>query len=298
MRLIPILSFGISPWIKAWSRSRARIIHAKKLHISEKVAVKRMLNAQHDCHIAKHDAVAGASLVYSARENLAPCRIELQREYYTIQQSASLLRTKFWEIFLHQVSTQRVGPLSELSAVLQGLGADVYEVFEGSGVDPWSVKPDLRMGFPELLDLLERAARISGCPHIGLLFGLRFEVVKHHGIIGELMHSAPTLKQAFVDCVTWQLGYSSGAIVYLNQLDDEYAFGYGTYEVSSQGTRVLYDVIVCIAARMVHELSGGKAKVVEAHFAHSGSADSATYERLLRLPVRFNQNRTGVLVKA
>lgn len=199
---------------------------------------------------------------------------------------------------MHQIATQRVGPLAELPAVLLELGADVGEVFEGSGVDPSCVSPDLRMGFPELLHLLERAAQISGCPHIGLLFGLRFEVVKHHGIIGELMHSAPTLKQAFVDCVTWQLGYSSGAIVYLNQLDDEYAFGYGTYEVSSQGTRVLYDVIVCIAARMVHELSDGKAKVVEAHFAHSGSADTATYERLLRLPIRFNQNRTGVLVKA
>jgi AraC-like DNA-binding protein len=123
-------------------------------------------------------------------------------------------------------------------------------------------------------------------------------VVKHHGIIGELMHTAPTLKQAFVDCVTWQLGYSSGAIVYLNQLGDEYAFGYGSYEVSSPGTRVLYDVIVCIAIRMVHELSNGIVKPVEVRLAHGEDADLALYRRLLKLPVRFNQSRTCVIVDA
>jgi AraC-like DNA-binding protein len=189
-----------------------------------------------------------------------------------------------------------VGPLSELPSVLHDLGADVEAIFEGSGIDPDMISPDLRMPFPDLLKLLDRAARISGCPHLGLLFGARFEVVKHHGLIGELMHTAPTLKQALVDCVTWQLGYSSGAIVYLNNLGNEYAFGYGTYETSAPSTRVLYDVIVCIALRMVHELSNGTVKPIEAHFAHSQDTDPTTYRRLLKLPVLFNQNRTCIIV--
>lgn len=195
-----------------------------------------------------------------------------------------------------QVTTQRVGPLSELPGVLRDIGANVEAIFEGSGIDLDTISPDLRMPFPDLLKLLDRAARISGCPHLGLLFGARFEVVKHHGLIGQLMQTAPTLKQALVDCVTWQLGYSSGAIVYLNNLGDEYAFGYGTYEVSAPGTRVLYDVIVCIALRMVHELSNGTVKPIEAHFAHSQDTDPTTYSRLLKLPVFFNQNRTCIIL--
>jgi len=200
------------------------------------------------------------------------------------------------EDVFRQATTQRVGPLSELPGILCDLGADVEAIFQGSGIDVDSISPDLRMPFPDLLKLLDRAARMSGCPHLGLLFGARFEVVKHHGLIGELMQTAPTLKQALVDCVTWQLGYSSGAIVYLNNLGDEYAFGYGTYEVSAPGTRVLYDVIVCIALRMVHELSNGTVKPIEAHFAHSQDTDPTTYSRLLKLPVFFNRNRTCIIV--
>ncbi len=112
------------------------------------------------------------------------------------------------------------------------------------------------------------------------------------------MHSAPTLKQALVDFVTWQPGYSSGAIVYLSQLGDNYGFGYATYDVSSPGTRVLYDGVVCIAMRMVQELTNGTAAPIEAHFSHGADDDRAIYGKLLRLPVRFNQPRSGVIVEA
>ena len=196
------------------------------------------------------------------------------------------------------VTTQRVGPLIELPGVLRDLGADVEAIFDGSGINPAAINPDLRMPFPDLLAFLERAARMSECPHLGLLVGMRFELVRHHGPIGELMQTAPTIKQALVDCVTWQLGYSSGAIVYLHNLGDEYAFGYGTYEVSAPGTRVLYDIIVCIGIRMVHELSNGTVEPVEAHFGYGKDIDQALYGKLLKLPVRFNQHRTGVIVEA
>jgi heat shock protein HslJ len=197
--------------------------------------------------------------------------------------------------------TQRVGPLVELPGLLRDLDVDVDAVFEGSGVSPGSLSPDLRLPFPDLLDLLdllERAARISGFPHIGLLLGLRFDVTSHHGLIGALMQTAPTLKQALVDFATWQPGYSSGAIVYLNRLGDEYELGYGTYAVSSPGTRVLYDLVAGVGRCMVRQLTGGSVGPIEAHFTHGAEEDGAIYGRLLRMPARFNQPRTGVILKA
>lgn len=193
---------------------------------------------------------------------------------------------------------QRVGVFCELPVLLRELGADPVAVFAGSGITPGSLSPDLRLHFPNLLYVLERAGRISGCPHIGLLLGLRFDLKRHHGLIGQLMHAAPTLKQALVDFVSWQPGYSSGATVYLNRLGDEYDFGFGTYAVSSPGTRVLHDAVVCIAMCMVHELTNGTVAPIEAHFSHSADDDGAIYGKLLRVPARFNQPRTGVIVKA
>jgi AraC-like DNA-binding protein len=193
---------------------------------------------------------------------------------------------------------QRVGVLCELPALLRELGADPDAVFAGSGIEPGSLSPELRLPFPQLLHVLERAARITGCPHIGLLLGLRFDLIRHFGLIGQLMHSAPTLKQALVDFVTRQPGYSSGAIVYLNQIGDVYDFGYGAYAVSSPGTRVLYDAVVCIGLRMVDELSKGTFKPVEAHFSHRAEHDRETYSRLLKVPVRFDEPRSSVILTA
>lgn len=186
----------------------------------------------------------------------------------------------------------------ELPGLLRDLDADVDAVFRGSGVGPGELSPDLRLPFPDLLDLLERAAQVSACPHIGLLLGLRFDLVRHHGLIGALMKTAPTIKQALVDFVTWQPGYSSGAMVYLNRLGDEYELGYATYAVSSPGTRVLYDVVVGVARRMVHDLTGGTVAPIEARLSRGAEDDGAIYGRLLRMPVRFNQPRTGVILEA
>ena len=181
---------------------------------------------------------------------------------------------------MRRITTQRAGPLVELPGLLHDRDVDVDAVFEGSGIAPGSLTPDLRLSFPVFLDVLDRAARMSGCPHIGLLVGLRFDLVRHHGLIGQLMHSEPTLKQALVDFVTWQPGYSSGAVVYLSQLGDDYGFGYATYDVPSPGTRVLYDGIVCIAMRMVQELTNGTAAPIEVHFSHGVDDDREALKNL------------------
>ena len=93
-----------------------------------------------------------------------------------------------------------------MPALLREFGVDPAEVFASSGVNPDHVTPDTRVAFTDLLPLLQRAAIAADCPHLGLVLGLRFEMVKHHGLIGQLMDTAPTVRQALIDCVTWQLG--------------------------------------------------------------------------------------------
>ena len=81
---------------------------------------------------------------------------------------------------------QRAGVLSELPQVLLDLGTDVSAVFDGSGIDPSTLSADTRVTFDALLNLLEKAARDTRCPHLGLLIGLRFKF-EIHGPIGKLM---------------------------------------------------------------------------------------------------------------
>lgn len=195
------------------------------------------------------------------------------------------------------VMTQRAGVLAELPQVLHDLEVDVSTVFDGSGVDPATLSADTRVTFEALLNLLHKAARHTNCPHLGLLIGQRFKF-ETHGPIGQLMLTAPTLGHALVDFVTWQPGYSSGAIVYLNRFGRDYAVGYGSYAASSPGSRVLYDAIIGVGVQMLQQLTKGLAKPVEIHFSYRKPKDSSDYSSLLKLPVRFNQHRTCLILDA
>jgi AraC-like DNA-binding protein len=192
---------------------------------------------------------------------------------------------------------QRAGALIELPGVLRDLGVDPSAVFAGTGVDLASLRVETRIPFPALLDLLDRASRQTGCPHLGLLVGLRFKFALH-GPIGQLMLTAPNLGQALIDLLSWHPGYSTGAIVYLNRFHQEYAFGYGGFVASKPGSRVLYEGVISVGVRMVHDLTNGAVKPVEVQFAHRAPDTASAYERLLNVPVRFNQHRSCLILTA
>lgn len=191
--------------------------------------------------------------------------------------------------------TQRAGVLCELPQVLRDLGVDVATVFRGSGVDPSEINPNTRVPFNRLLNLLHGAEQATNCPHLGLLIGLRF-TFDIHGPIGQLMLSAATVRDAFSDFVIWQPGYSSGAIVYLNRYGDEYAIGYGSLAASCPGSKVLYDAIIGVGVQMLRKMTNGAVKPVEIHFSHHPPEHPTDYARLLRVPVRYNQHRTCLIL--
>ncbi|MBK0329692.1 AraC family transcriptional regulator [Rhodobacteraceae bacterium F11138] len=193
--------------------------------------------------------------------------------------------------------TQRAGVLAELPTVLRDLGADVAEVFEQTGIDPNTLCAETRVPFTAMLSVLERAARQTGCLHLGLLIGHRFDFALH-GPIGQLMLMAPTLGQALTDFMTWQPGYSSGAIVYLNRFDDVCTFGYGAYAASHPGSQVLYDAVVAVALKMVSILTHGTVKPIEVQFSHRAPDDVTVYGRLLKAPMRFDQHRNCIVLDA
>ncbi|MBN9435156.1 MAG: AraC family transcriptional regulator [Bosea sp.] len=199
------------------------------------------------------------------------------------------------EFVVNPEATQRIGVACELTEMLAGFGVDGAALFGAFGLDPAALTPDTRLPFRTLLTLLDRAATLSGCEHLGVLCGLRFRL-DHHGRIGALMRSGSTLRQALEDFVTWQPGYSSGAIVYLHRREPDNAFGYGCYAGTAAGTRVLYDAILGVGIRMVRELAGPRANALEFQVAHRAPSDAAIYARLLGAPVRFNRHETCLIL--
>jgi AraC-like DNA-binding protein len=193
-------------------------------------------------------------------------------------------------------AVQRAGVFAELPSVLREKDFSVADVFAGTGVDPLALGPDSRVDFAAMLQVLVRAAEVTGLQHIGLICGLRFQLARHHGMIGRLMETAPTLRHALDDFVQWQSGYSSGAVVFFYPDQRGHAFGFGTYAGSAPGTRVLYDAIVGVGLGIVGQLTDGHARPLEIHFGYRRPAEIAAYARLLHFPLQFDQPKTCLVL--
>jgi AraC-like DNA-binding protein len=189
---------------------------------------------------------------------------------------------------------QRASVLAELPGLLAERGVAAETVFATSGIAFEALTADTRVPFPALLGCLEKAAEVTGCPHLGLLLGQRFTMA-HHGVLGRLMRTAATLHRALLDFTFWQPGYSSGAIVYLHPLGEDYALGYGA---AGNGSPVFYDAILAVGLRMLHDLTGGSVLPEEVHIHRRQPEDRTRYAQILKVPVRFTQQRFCLVLSA
>lgn len=80
--------------------------------------------------------------------------------------------------------------------VLASLGVNPQRVFAQAGVDPRVFEdPESRVSLDTLGNLLETCIALTGCAHLELLVGERFEV-KGFGPLGYLMKNSATLGDA------------------------------------------------------------------------------------------------------
>ncbi len=112
------------------------------------------------------------------------------------------------------------------------------------------------------------------------------------------MATSPTLRQCLVDFVSWQPGYSSGAIVYLMRANDAFAVGYGIHDHYPFGRRQLYDAVLGIGLRMMQELTDGAVRPREVHVSYTEPANAALYRKLLKAPLLFDREKTCMVLDA
>ncbi|MDR6952391.1 AraC-like DNA-binding protein [Ancylobacter sp. 3268] len=187
--------------------------------------------------------------------------------------------------------------MAALPGLLGKLGVALDEAFAGSGIEPDQLDAEARFPYPSLIGLLERCATVSGCPHLGLLLGARNDH-RALGVIGEMMASAPTLGEAFRDYVGLQIGYSRGAVVYLQRAGDDYVVGYGLYDAGTGHGRQVHDLVVAIGCNMVRALTGGRGQVLRTLECVGPPENMPVYRNLLKTTALFDQEQTGIVLSA
>ena len=191
---------------------------------------------------------------------------------------------------------QRVAILAGIPALLAEFGVPLDSALAGLGLDATLIAdPERRIPFVQGCRLLEACARLTGCPHFGLLLGARFD---HRilGLAGAWMAHSPTLEAALTGFVALQPSASRGAVAYLHRLGEDVFFGYGIYDGGAVGNTQIYAAGIATGLNAIRALTAGAAIPEEIHFSFRAPADIAPYAAVFRAPVRFDQPQTGLVL--
>jgi AraC-like DNA-binding protein len=193
------------------------------------------------------------------------------------------------------IAYQRAGGIAGVAGLIRDLGHDPAPIGASLGLDLDGLSHDTRLPFPVASRLLETAAAATACPSFGLLLGSRTRP-EVHGIIYRLARHAPTLRQALLDHITWQPGYSSGGILYMNRVGQDYAFGYGIFDRQSFGCAQVYDYVAALFCTFLRDLTGGRVAPLEVLLCRRPPDDIRPYQQIIRVPVRFNESQACMVI--
>ncbi|MFO1086399.1 MAG: AraC family transcriptional regulator [Reyranellaceae bacterium] len=191
---------------------------------------------------------------------------------------------------------QRAASLLHLFPLLAELGVDPRDALEESGVSAADIRSDTFIPYVSYLQILDRAALLSGCADFGLRLG-RLQSLASLGPAGQLMRCAATLGEALSDFATFQISNSTGATVYLHASGSDFALGYGIYDPNMKPSRHVYDLVAGAGCSLVRDLTAGKIEPVEILLIGPEPADLAPYRALTSGPLRFEQSETCLILR-
>lgn len=181
---------------------------------------------------------------------------------------------------------QRIGALVELPQVLREMGQDPATVIAGAGINPDLLRnPENSLSFVELGRLLQACVAATRCEHFGLLVGQR-SATTSLGLVGRLMQTAPTLKDAILDLCTNQRRYVRGAVTYLVIQNDIAFWGYAVHHPDVQAIEQVSDGAIAIGFNMMRELAG--AVPDEILTSRRTPGDTTPYRRFFGITPRFD----------
>jgi AraC-like DNA-binding protein len=188
---------------------------------------------------------------------------------------------------------QRIGALVELPQVLRELGEDPATVIASAGIDAELLRnSENSISFVELGRLFEACVAATGCEHFGLLVGLR-SGTDSLGLVGRLMQTAPTLKDAILDLCTNQRRYVRGAVTYLVIQDEVVFWGYAIHCPGVQAIEQISDGAIAVGFNLMRELIG--AVPDEVLTSRQSPSKIEPYRRFFGRAPRFNAEQHAMV---
>jgi AraC-like DNA-binding protein len=187
---------------------------------------------------------------------------------------------------------QRVGALAAVPRLLAGHGADTAAVLAAAGLPPEALsEPERFIPYASAARLFVEATRATGCPHFGLVIGAAWRL-RDLGLLGELVRTGATVRDALQAFVAFHQLNSQGAAAYLIETNSHAELGYVPFKPQVDELAPLFDAVIAMGAGFVRELAGEPFRLAAVHLARAAPGDVAPYAEHFRCPVRFDAERS------
>lgn len=188
----------------------------------------------------------------------------------------------------------RLGTISHLPLILEEMGANPEKVVESVGLSLQAFKdPEYLVPYTTMGELLARCVQTTRCEHFGLLVGQRI-VPSGLGLIGFLMQSANTVRDALEDYMSFAGLQDQGAVSLLNSINGVTLLSYSIFIDDVHAEEQIYDGTMAGHQNIMRGLCGKSFKPTEILFSRQRPKDSTPYDRFFKAPIRYNSEYNAI----
>jgi AraC-like DNA-binding protein len=181
---------------------------------------------------------------------------------------------------------------------LSALGADAESIMGPAGIDAARLedKAEGSISLAAYVEMMERAASLSGHQDFGLLYGRQFPA-NCHGLVGDITLSAPTVGMAlrqFADLFPLHQEASEVKLVAENGL---MRLEYRILDWRIFNRRQDAELSLAMFQNLLRQAYGAGFAPEEVHFEHPAPGDDAAHEATFHAPVFFGQRTNALLFR-
>lgn len=192
------------------------------------------------------------------------------------------------------------GVLSAAASGLDGFitqyGGDLDRVFGHAGIDPEQLlHPTLSLALPNYCQVLEEAARQTGCDNFGLHYGQQFQP-QALGLLGYVGLCSGTLEEALVNFAQAFPYHQHSTLIQLVDHGECYRFDYQVRHGAIVQRRQDAELTMGMAANLVRHVLGRDWAPREVTFEHARPQDWQAHQALFNAPVSFGRQCNSLLI--
>jgi AraC-like DNA-binding protein len=190
------------------------------------------------------------------------------------------------------ISVKAVGKIVDAAAAY---GVRARELYRAVHLDPSLLDDaDNRIPYSQIVELYERAARLTGDDAFGLHLSERTSA-KVFDLLGYVLLNSPTLGEAIGRIVRYHSIWTDGAGYDLEVKDNHARLGYHYVNLDAELSRHDCEMTLAITLRFARLATGVDWTPLEVNFRHATPADTSEHGRIFRCPVHFTRPANEII---